>query len=249
MQDSASSTPPRHLGLEGTYNLRDTGGYRTLDGRTTRWRTFLRSDSLHRLPHMAQRTLLNYGVRTVVDLRRSDELHVAPNVFAHASEVAYHHVSLLVDTLPDRQVAPRPLLDVYRLILDTRQAQLRQALTTLAAPGGFPAVVHCTAGKDRTGLIVALLLGLAGVPAATIVADYALSAQYLVGPYLEEARQRAAQHSIPWEWFEPQLLCPPEFMQTTLQHLEERHGGIAAYMRRIGLNQEQCAGLRHALVE
>src|SRR5438046_2102734 len=107
MQDSASSATPRHLGLEGTYNMRDTGGYRTLDGRTTRWRTFLRSDSLHRLPHLARTTLLNYGVRTVVDLRRSDELHVAPNVFVHSPDVAYHHVSLLVDTLPERQVAPR----------------------------------------------------------------------------------------------------------------------------------------------
>ena len=59
MQDAASSEPLRHLSLEGTYNLRDTGGYRTLDGRTTRWRTFLRSDSLHRLPHLARSTLLN----------------------------------------------------------------------------------------------------------------------------------------------------------------------------------------------
>src|ERR671929_2437333 len=117
MPDSASSALPRHLSLTGTYNLRDTGGYRTLDGRTTRWRTFLRSDSLHRVPPMAQTTLLNYGVRTVIDLRRSDELHVAPNVFASSSEVVYHHVSLLADTPPERHVAPRSLVDVYRLIL------------------------------------------------------------------------------------------------------------------------------------
>ena len=248
MQDATSSEPPRHLGLEGTYNLRDTGGYRTRDGRTTRWRTFLRSDSLHRLPHLAQTTLLSYGVRTVVDLRRSDELHTAPNVFASSTEVAYHHVSLLADTPPERQVAPRPLQDAYRLILDHRQAQLHQALVTLAAPGGLPAVVHCTAGKDRTGLIVALVLGLAGVPAATIVEDYALSAQYLVGPYLEEARQRAVQNGIPWEWFEPQVICPPAFMQVTLQYLDERYGGIAAYVRGLGLSQEQCERLRHTLL-
>ena len=249
MQDAASSTLPRHLGLAGTYNLRDTGGYRTLDGRMTRWRTFLRSDSLHRVPPLARTALLAYGVRTVIDLRRSDELHVAPNVFADASDVVYHHVSLLADTPPDRKVAPRLLPDVYRLILDQRQEQLRQTLATLAAPGGFPAIVHCTAGKDRTGLIVALLLGLVGVPAATIVADYALSAQYLVGPYLEEARQRAAHNGIPWEWFQHQVICPPEFMQTTLQYLDEHHDGIPAYVRHIGLSQEQCERLRQALVE
>ena len=92
MQDSASAGLPRHLGLAGTYNLRDTGGYRTLDGRTTRWRTFLRSDSLHRLPHLARTTLLNYGVRPVLDLRRSDKLHAAPTVFVGSSDVVYHHI-------------------------------------------------------------------------------------------------------------------------------------------------------------
>jgi protein-tyrosine phosphatase len=249
MQDSASSALPRHLGLAGTYNLRDTGGYRTLDGRTTRWRTFLRSDSLHRVPPLARTALLTYGVRTVIDLRRSDELSIAPNVFADSPDVVYHHVSLLADTPPDRKVAPRLLPDVYRLILEQRQEQLRQTLAALAASGGFPAIVHCTAGKDRTGLIVALLLGLVGVPAATIVADYALSSQYLVGPYLEEARQRAARNGVPWEWFQHQVICPPEFMQTTLQYLDEHQGGIAAYVRRIGLSQEQCERLRQALVE
>ena len=249
MPDSASSGLPRYLGLAGTYNLRDTGGYRTLDGRTTRWRTFLRSDSLHRVPLMARSTLFNYGVRTIIDLRRSDELQVAPNVFANSSDVVYHHVSLLADSLLERKVAPLSLPDVYRMILEQRQEQLRQTLATLAAPGGFPAIVHCTAGKDRTGLIVALLLGLVGVPAATIVDDYALSSQYLVGTYLEEARQRAARNGIPWEWFQHQVICPPEFMQTTLQYLDERYGGIVAYVRSIGLSQEQCERLRHALVE
>jgi protein-tyrosine phosphatase len=249
MQDSASAGLPRHLGLAGTYNLRDTGGYRTLDGRTTRWRTFLRSDSLHRVPPVAWSTLLNYGVRTIIDLRRSDELHIAPNVFANSPDVVYHHVSLLADNLPDRQVASRSLPDVYRLILEQRQDQLRQTLATLAAPAGFPAIVHCTAGKDRTGLIVALLLGLVGVPAATITDDYALSSQYLVGSYLEEARQRAAHNGILWEWYQHQVICPPEFVQTTLQYLDERHGGIVAYVRSIGLSQEQCEHLRYALVE
>jgi len=245
------STPPastRHLNLEGTYNLRDMGGYPTLDGRAVRWRTFFRSDSLHRLPPVAQTTLMGYGVRTVIDLRRSDELQVAPNVFAGSSDVAYHHVSLLLDTPPIRRQVPWPLTDTYRVILDQRQEQLRQALATLAAPGGLPAVVHCTAGKDRTGLIVALVLGLAGVSAATIVEDYALSAQYLVGTYLEEARQRAEKNGVSWEWFQHQVICPPEFMHTTLQYLDERYGGIAAYVHAIGLSDTQCIRLQETLV-
>jgi len=105
MQHSTTPASTRHLNLEGTYNLRDMGGYPTLDGRAVRWRTFFRSDSLHRLPLVAQTTLMGYGVRTVIDLRRSDELQVAPNVFAGSSDVAYHHVSLLLDTPPIRRCA------------------------------------------------------------------------------------------------------------------------------------------------
>ena len=248
MPDATSSTLTRHLGLEGTYNLRDLGGYGTLDGRTTRWRTFFRSDSLHRLPPAAQTTLLDYGVRTVIDLRRSDELHVAPNVFASSPAVTYHQVSLLVDTPPMRGVRPRPLVETYWMILDERQEQLRQALATLAAPEGLPALVHCTAGKDRTGVLVALVLGVVGVPTTTIVEDYALTAQYLVGTYLEEVRQRAARNGIPWEWYQHQVDCHPEFMHTTLQYLEERYGNITTYVRTIGLSDEQCDRLRQALV-
>jgi protein-tyrosine phosphatase len=249
MRHSTTPALTRHLNLEGTYNLRDTGGYPTLDGRAIRWRTFFRADSLHRLPPVAQTTLIGYGIRTVIDLRRSDELQVAPNVFASSSDVAYHHVSLLLDTPPIRRQAPRRLTDTYRIILEQRQEQLRQALATLAAPGGLPALVHCTAGKDRTGLIVALVLGLAGVSTTTIVEDYALSAQYLVGPYLEEARQRAEKNGVSWEWFQHQVICPPEFMRTTLQYLDERYGGIAAYVRAIGLSDTQCTHLQEALVE
>lgn len=248
MPDASSSALTRHLGLEGTYNLRDLGGYGTLDGRTTLWRTFFRSDSLHRLSPAAQTALLDYGVRTVIDLRRSDELHVAPNVFAGASAVTYHQVSLLLDAPPPRGTRPRPLVETYRLILDERQEQLRQALATLAAPGGLPALMHCTAGKDRTGLVVALVLGLLGVPTATIVADYALTAQYLVGTFLDEVRQRAAGRGIPWEWYQPQVDCHPEFMHSTLQYLEEHYGGIAAYVYTIGLRDEECDRLKQGLV-
>jgi len=249
MQPSTTPASTRHLNLEGTYNLRDMGGYPTLDGRAIRWRTFFRSDSLHRLPLVAQTALMGYGVRTVIDLRRSDEVQVAPNVFAGSPDMVYHHVSLLTDTPPIRRQAPRPLTDTYRVILDQRQEQLRQALATLATPGGLPAVVHCTAGKDRTGLIVALVLGLAGVSTATIVEDYALSAHYLVGPYLEEARQRAEKNGVSWEWFQHQVICPPEFMHTALQYLDERYGGIAAYVHAIGLSDTQCIRLQEALVE
>jgi protein-tyrosine phosphatase len=191
--------------------------------------------------------LLDHGIRSVIDLRRSDELKLAPNVFASSAIVWYHHCSLLVDAPPPPGV-PRPLVDTYRHMLDARQPQICEILRLLATPGRLPAVVHCTAGKDRTGLIVALVLGLVGVPDETIVEDYALSAMCLGEPFLEETRQRAFARGYTWEQYQPLVQCPPEFMQTTLQYIQERYDSINAYARTIGLTPAHINGLRDKLV-
>lgn len=246
MPPASSAQPPRHLNLEGTYNVRDIGGYPTQSGRRTRWHTVFRADSLHRLSPSGQQTLLGHGVRTVVDLRRAQEAQAAVNVLAASPVVRYRQVSLLAEArTPGTPPPPMPVM--YRTMLDERQAQIGEALRTLAAPGGLPAVVHCTAGKDRTGLIVALLLGLLGVPADTIATDYALSAQYLVGQYLEEARRRAEANGYSWEAYQLQSVCRPEYMFETLQHLDRRYGSIEAYVRTTGLSEAEITHLREAL--
>jgi protein-tyrosine phosphatase len=240
--------PQRHLRLDGTYNVRDIGGYRTRDGLVTRWYTLFRADSLHRLAPTAQAILLDHGVRLVVDLRRSDELQAAPNVFTTSTCVHYRHLSLLADVPPVVNGDPRALVETYRYILDQRQAQVYEVLAALATPGNLPAVIHCTAGKDRTGVIVALALGVAGVPTETIVEDYALTATCLDEAFMEETRQRALKRGYTWEQYKPLVGCPPDYMVTTLQHLETEYGGIEAYVRTIGLSEAQIERLRTALV-
>jgi protein-tyrosine phosphatase len=184
----------------------------------------------------------------VVDLRRSDELEAAPNVFAKSSQVTYHHMSLLIDKPPVVVENPRSLIDIYRIILDDRQDQVRTVLSTFAAPEGLPGVVHCTAGKDRTGVIVALILGLCGVPHDTIVADYALTSTYLGEAFMEEARQRAVKRGFIWEHYQPMVMCPPENMEATLHHLDTTYGGFEAYADHIGFAEEQIRRLREALL-
>jgi protein-tyrosine phosphatase len=242
------STPQRHLSIEGTYNIRDIGGYATQGGRMTRWRTLFRADSLHRLSPQAQMALLDHHLQTVVDLRHPDELQAAPNVFAQATEVCYQNLSLLVDNPLCTHGASLPLAAIYRQILDESQEQLRTVLATLAKPGSLPAVVHCTAGKDRTGIVIALTLGLAGVPTATIVADYALTGLYLGPDFIEETRQHVMHQGYTWEQYEPLVVCSPADMRMALSYLEERYGGITAYVRTIGLSELEIARLRAALV-
>lgn len=244
---ATSEQPARHLQLAGTYNVRDTGGYATADGGATRWRTLLRGDSLHRLTAAGQAELIAAGLRTVVDLRRDSELAQAPNVFAASEQVRYHNIPLL-DGASEPAAMPRALGDIYVRILEASHAPIRAVFAALAETDAFPALVHCTAGKDRTGLIVALLLGNAGVPAATIVADYALSESYLAGGFVAELRERVTAAGGDWAALEPLLGSPEELMLQTLASIEGRYGGIPQYLRAIGVPDAHLDAARSALV-
>ena len=240
-----TDAPRRHLPFVGTYNFRDAGGYPTRRGGATRWRTLFRSDSLHRLSEADRCSLIKIGLRTAIDLRQASELTEAPNVFAAvASSVTFSHLPLLSDAPSMPEDLPA-LVDIYRAILDERGCQVRVVLSALAAPKALPAVVNCTAGKDRTGLIVALTLGLAGVLEETIVADYALSGPCLVGAFSDEVRRQAEEQGFSYDLL---TQCEPDFMRETLAHLRRRYGGVEAYARAIGLGEQEIYRLRQSIV-
>ena len=159
--------PRRHLELEGAYNIRDIGGYATSDGRRTRWKKFLRADNLNNLTLGSQAALIEYGVRTVIDLRSTAGIQKEPNVFANSSVVTYYHQNMNGDEpLPDMADFPEfnvpsdSSMKSYAKTLNYRRPQIIETLATLASPGVLPALVHCWAGMGRTGVITALVLGL-----------------------------------------------------------------------------------------
>ena len=243
----------RKLDLPGVHNMRDIGGYATEDGRLSRWRTLVRSDNLHRLPPESQQTLIDYGIRTVIDLRRTRETLDEPDVFAGSSKVSYRHQDMVGDMEQDAPQEDlgraRRIAHSYCQMLDRRQVSIGETLATLAAPGVLPAIYHCAGGQDRTGIISALLLGIAGVPDDTIAEDYALTARYQVDHYLKEDRP---PNYLPAGYTAESYLaegCPPETMLLTLQHLQERYGGVEGYVRGAGLGDAQIESLRQAIVE
>ena len=251
---SESVEPARHLDLEGAYNIRDIGGYPTSDGRQTRWRTFLRAGTLHRLPASSQTALLDYGIRTVVDLRGAEELRNEPDVFAQSAGVAYHPLNMMGDDPlagPGDPSEPEDPFEnwvwLYRLILDRRHSRICETIATLARPGAAPAIYHCAGGKDRTGLITALLLGVAGVPDEIIAEDYGLTARYLVRRSYDADPELEAR-GYTWQDYQRDA-CPPAVMLRTLEHLRERYGGVEGYLLGCEPGRETIERLRAAFVE
>ena len=233
-----ASHPDRHLRIPGTRNLRDVGGYPAVDGRRTRWRTLLRTDALDVLPRRSQAMLLELGLRSVIDLRWPHELDEAPSVFRASRRVAYRSIPLLEDD-------PTPtigLAGTYRHMLDARAPQLVEVVRALLEPGGLPAVIGCAAGKDRTGVAVALILAVVGVPAETVVADYVLSAAAFAGPVED-------RHLVDWRSTPVEVEAPPGHMLAALEHLDRRHGGAAALLRRNGLTDAELDALVERLTE
>jgi len=233
-----TTEPTRHLVLDGTRNVRDVGGYPAVGGRRIRWRTLLRSDELVRLPDATRDALEALGLRQVIDLRWPEELVFSPNTFHGSGRVRYTSIPLLADD-------PTPhsgLAGMYRHVLDARGTQLADVVRALLAQDGLPAVIGCAAGKDRTGVTIALLLDLAGVPRRVIVDDYAISAHYFASP---------KAHIDLDDWRSGSLVVdsPPEFIESALAHLDRRHGGARALLRRHGITDAEMDTLVALLTE
>jgi len=243
--------PSRLLEIPGTFNLRDIGGYRTADSHVTRWQQVFRSDSLHALPPGGQTMLLQTGLRTVIDLRRPDEVAAEPDVIARHPQIDYHELPILqapVSSETDHALrGAESLEDVYRGILDRFQMPLSQIFQTIADAAEAPLLVHCSVGKDRTGLVIALLLDLVDVPPVTIVEDYTMTKE-LIEPLRPVSYQKAMDAGLNMPRHDRMMECRAETMVTMLDHLHTRYGGSANYLRRIGLSDAQIAAIRARLV-
>jgi protein-tyrosine phosphatase len=239
----------RIVPLQSAPNVRDIGGYATTDGMRTRWGRFFRSSGLHKLPPGDHAALMQYGIRSIVDLRPADEAGEAPDHFADSTEVRYHSIPLMRGADLGR-LGPIPQTPVALNLawLEHCGEDIKAVFDALIAPDAFPTLVHCTLGKDRTGLITALVLGVLRVPAAAIVDDYTLSALH-VELLLDIARANAARKGVDPVWFERRLSCRHETMELTLEQLEARYDGIEAYLRSVGVTDAQQGQLRADLRE
>ena len=183
----------RILQWDGCLNARDLGGYATEDGHETRWDRVIRSDNLIRLTDAGRQALIDHGVRRIVDLRLPRELEQDPPPFRGHDIVDYHHVSFI-----DPEAEPGPsvetLADDYKRMLERYKPGVTSIMRAIAeAPQDGAVLIHCHSGKDRTGIISALLLRLAGVPTETAAEDYGLDLTLLAANLRRTPAQRLRQ--------------------------------------------------------
>ena len=238
--------PDRHIALPGTFNLRDLGGYRGSGG-TVRWRTLLRSDGLHLLDDGGRAMLAGLNLRTVIDLRTHEECQAAPSALGDALGPLRRHIPVL-DGGAFRTMAPE-LSAVYRYMVDECGAAIAAVVGRLSAPGGLPALIHCSAGKDRTGLLAALILAAIGVDDDVIAADYALSRTYLLAEPAAAVRQVRASTGLGQRLNLQLMGSPPEVIVGALARVRGNAGSVAGYLLRHGLTTTDLDALQAALIE
>jgi protein-tyrosine phosphatase len=239
----------RFLALDGCSNFRDVGGYRTGAGARVLPRRLFRSDSLTELSAADRASLRDLGLTTIVDLRSDAETVLAgraPDLGAR-----YHHLPLgnPVFAADDTDLwdDPERVADFYFEMLDAGSEAVAETLAILTDPAAYPAVIHCSVGKDRTGVAIALVLSLLGVGDADVVVDYALSG--VATPHLvERMRERLGERAADLDPYVPALLAAhPDNMRHFLARLRAEYGTIPRYVRHLGLTSA-IGYLRFALL-
>lgn len=236
----------RHWPLPDTHNIRDLGGYPRISGGMTQWRRILRGEALHPLTDQSLADLVANELSLVIDLRGPHETTATEHPFIGHDTVAYRNI-VLFEALSPIAMAQQPfdMAQRYCDSLDRCKDQFAEVFRAIATAEPGIVLFHCTAGKDRTGVVAALLLALAEVSDADIIADYALTAS--AEGLIAQLRVRALSAGTAPDHVERMLASDGATMAAFLSHLDTVHGGIKTYMDEIGLTPAEVTALRDRL--
>lgn len=243
----------RHHAFTGCFNFRDIGGYPTTGGRTVRWGRYFRAGRQDRMTEQDLATVSDLGIATQIDLRRPDEALEQGRGPIESMGAAYHNIAVIPEGGSD---------ELSRLVGDTGISGRRylgylefgpeswiRMFEIFSAAENQPILIHCTAGKDRTGVSTAFLLSVLGVDRALIEADYLLTnrdvarqvdfLEETVG--LPEGTDRATMMRLAG--------VPEDAMRDFLDGLEEKWGGPLAYLRSIGISEAAMEAVRREFLD
>lgn len=251
---AAERVPP----LEGALNFRDLGGYATANGRRVTWGKVYRSGELNGLTGRDLRLLHERGVKLICDLRSYPELDRHPEQVP--AGIAYQHIPVFArDPVGGMHALfMRHRLDAimrrlyHKSIIDDGAPALGCVLRLTADPANLPMVLHCTTGKDRTGVACALLLHVCGVPRDMIVVDYSLTnlaAERILAGIHATMHATIAPPGVRLEQLYPLLSARPEVIERAFAYIETKYGSVDAYLRGpVGLTVEDIAGIRRHML-
>ena len=235
--------------VPGTYNFRDVGGLPAATG-MVREGVLFRSDGLHRLGEAGRAELRELGVGIVIDLRDENEARLMPD---DLGELDVEVLSLPVfEGSGASQGSGGISLDaLYERIVTQHASVVVSALREIASAGERSVVVHCTAGKDRTGVVVALALLAAGVDREAVIEDYARTESNLAGEWLEEMVALVGRYGVPDS---PELRVlmggsPREAIEGVIETIERDHGSTREYLLAAGLSLHDLAALERLLID
>ncbi|CAM4526089.1 tyrosine-protein phosphatase [Nocardia ninae] len=239
----------RHIAFERLHNFRDLGGYPTADGQIVRWGRLFRADSLSKLRDQDWDRFLELGITTVIDLRYPWEIDARGRVPQHESLV-YHNLS--IEHRPYDQAALGPDIEVgpylaerFLEVAADGVEELRRAIEVLAKADG-PAVFHCASGKDRTGLLAALVLNLLSVSDEQIIEDFART-ELATDRLIADWRAAYPDKELTWPGYGR---APAEVMRLFLAALAAQYGSVRGYTaEQLGIDDDVVDALRRSLLE
>lgn len=228
------------LPVKNLENCRELGGYITGEGNQTKWHSFLRSDNMSKIEAEEIEFLKVYGVNTVIDLRGIDETSTHKNPLEDFSFCDYHNIPLAVQPISEMNFNLHATMgDFYVSILEESPA-IPEVMKTIAAASEGCVVFHCMAGKDRTGVIAMLLLGIAGVEQKDIISNYEVTYTNLES--IQEYKNLST--GIP----ESYLYSKREFIIQAYEHIINKYKSFELYLVDKGLTEEEIINLRNRLI-
>lgn len=237
-----------HIPLAGLINARHLGGYPTMDGGITRKEAFVRCENPQKLTKEDLDTLYRLGIRWVIDLRSPEEVCAAPNPMAADSRFTYRNIPVFSkDASPEALTKSGiPMGDLYIYMLEERKSAFREIFSEiLRAEGGV--LYHCSAGKDRTGVLSALLLLLAGVAEDMVIEEYSYT-QVLLAPLVAELK-KGLPAGVSGQYAEEMLSARPEFIRKAVDYLKKNYGSAEAYLANLGFSAAETEELRARLLK
>lgn len=234
--------------LENAYNVREIGGYKTSDGKVIKNNLFLRADCLGNLSQKDIDTLITYGLGSVIDLRSANELEQRPNPFNNYTNIKYINIPFMADTNSNNiqdatkimMENPKEMMPMFYInILKNSTQRIKNAFIFIEENLDKTTLFHCTAGKDRTGVLAMLLLGLCGVSKEDIIANYIVT--------FENNKKNPNYTTIAKELPLGILLSEREYIIPAIEYIENHFNSYYDYLLSTGIDKSTLDNIKNKL--